>query len=325
MFLIVVHHGIVHGLGLDGLAPSGGPLIMRDNDVALLSVVNSFLIFAVNTFVIISGYFAIKFSVQKLAKVLIPTAFFTLLFTSLPFLMHGEGWGLAYSFLFLSHGPYWFITCYVFLMFLTPLINVALEQISRKQFHTLLIGLFIINCYFGFWWNHRVNDDGYTLMQFIFMYVVGRYIRLYNVRMKSIPAFALYVFSSLATGLLFVLQYRRGHADSAWSMTFYNNPLLIVSAISFFLMFLNFDIKSRYINKIASSALAIYLFQNTTVCSDLYYRLVSEAYTSETSFFNGSGILLYIALLALAICIISILLNTIQEFISKPLHKMLLR
>ncbi len=58
MFLIVIHHAIVHGLGLRGLASADATEVaIRSGDMALFCLANGFCIVAVNAFVLISGYF----------------------------------------------------------------------------------------------------------------------------------------------------------------------------------------------------------------------------------------------------------------------------
>ena len=42
----------------------------------------------------------------------------------------------------------------------------------------------------------------------------------------------------------------------------YNNPLLVLGAIGFFLFFLSFNLHSKIVNNIANSALSVYLLQD---------------------------------------------------------------
>ena len=56
MFLIVFHHAITHGLGLDSFASWGKtPLLIQEGEMNLYLSLNNLGIFAVNAFVIISG------------------------------------------------------------------------------------------------------------------------------------------------------------------------------------------------------------------------------------------------------------------------------
>ncbi len=54
MFFIVIHHGIVHGLGVDGLSDWGGQLLVNQQSMLPISMLNACLIFSVNTFVLIT-------------------------------------------------------------------------------------------------------------------------------------------------------------------------------------------------------------------------------------------------------------------------------
>lgn len=74
------------------------------------------------------------------------------------------------SLLPINRGSYWFITTYVGLMLLSPILNQALLTFSKKQFQTT-IGLLLM---LVFWF-----CDYMILLWFILLYVIAAYIRLY--------------------------------------------------------------------------------------------------------------------------------------------------
>ncbi len=332
MVMIVVHHCIVHGMGLvSGLGTSDASLIaIPDAQMPVAFILNCLCICAVNCFVLISGYFGIRTNKNKFLSLLGKTFFYTIIFGTIPYLIAGRlgfidgttGLIDAYygkalrSLLFLSHSSYWFIIDYLFLMVFAPVLNAAFEKLDIRHLRHILTGLLIINCYFGFIHGNIVNTGGYTLMQFILMYCIGRYIAKENLTCKSRTDILLYLSASLSCAALMLAFWYCGNWPLAWKMTNYNNPLLVVSAIALFMLFKNLNFKSAFINRISSSALAIYLIQSSPVAGKVQYGWIS-GHAAQI----GGGIWLIIILLSILIVAASIIfdqiLSRVTGFISK--------
>ena len=321
MFFIVIHHGIVHGLGVDGLSSWGGQLFVNPHDMLPISLLNACLIFSVNAFVLITGYFSLSFKLDKIVKLLFPLLLYTLIFATIPYLIKGEFFQAVKSLFILSQGPYWFILDYLFLMILTPLINEGYLKLDKQKSFILIGLLLIINCYFGFFWGDKVNDNGYTLMQFVLMYVIGRHIRAHGFELKKHWAALLFLGTSLINGALFYASFYLDYGSIAWRLTYYNNPLVILSAIAFFLIFLKIRIHSRAINYLSASVLAIYLIQNTPLVSSYYYRAVSNFHIEHSNIWLSLAL---ITVMAVVICLASIGIDKICMPLTKIVSKFIL-
>lgn len=317
MFFIVIHHGIVHGLGVDGLSDWGGQLLVNQQSMLPISMLNACLIFSVNTFVLITGYFSLSLKKDKIVKLMIPVLLYTLLFATIPYLIKGEIIQAVKSLFFLSQGPYWFILDYLFLMVLTPLINEGYLKLDKRKSFILIGLLLVINCYFGFFWGDKVNNNGYTLMQFILMYVIGRHIRVHGFELKKHWAALLFLGSSLINGALFYAAFYLDYGSISWRLTYYNNPLVILSAIAFFLIFLKIRIQSRAINYLSASALAIYLIQNTPLVSSYYYRTVSNFHIEHNNIWMS---LVLITVMSVVICLASICVDKLCTYLLSRLY-----
>lgn len=105
----------------------------------------------------------------------------------------------------------------------------------------------------------------------------------------------------------------------AWKMTYYNNPLIILSAVGLFFVFNNFSFYSKTINYIAKSALAIYLIQSSSSIAKLYYSLVADLWENNKSV-NGGGILLIICALSFLIVFLSLFADIIRRFIGDQIN-----
>lgn len=312
MFMIIIHHSIVHGMGLRGLVlDSALPMHFSTYEKPVATIVNCLCICAVNCFVLISGYFSIKTTLKKSFRFLGYVLFYTFFFNSLYYLLCGDVKHSVRCLFFLSHPSYWFVNSYLYLMIFTPVLNVAFDRVSKKHLNLFLSGLLLISCYLGFIWQNPLNPDGYNLFQLILMYCIGRYIYSNNISLSRIKSIAIYFSCSLMVGIAMYVLWKAGHNTLSWRMTYYNNPLIILASIGIFFFFKSFSFNSSFINKAASSAFAIYLIQSSESCEILYYKWINSYH-----YIIGGGIWPLIIISALVIIIASLLVDQIQKTVT---------
>ena len=311
MFYILLHHFIVHGLKVAGYC---------GEEINIYGVIcNSFLVIAVNCFILISGYFGIKLSWKSFTNLCITCIFYILTLTIVGFIYNDffSLKELLYSFMPFSYSHYWFITSYFYLFLLSPLINKAIDNFTKKEFICSLIILALITFYFGFFRRGNINSNGYNLMNFIFLYFIARFISIHskNILSKAYRKIYLssYIINSLIVATVVMLIYYspvNNFGIIKWGYA-YNNPFVIVSSISFFLLFGTFNFRNNFVNQLAKSSLAIYLIHENTNVRGILYKYVHEI--GE----NVSGWLLFIILpiFALIIMIICIGIDKFRSYI----------
>ena len=314
MLFILIHHGIVMALGLGGIAGEYGWVChLQDADIPLMFFVNSFCIVAVNAFILISGYFGIKLKSHKVWSLFFAMMFYTLLFSSLPYLLQGDVKHAIISAAPFSQTQYWFVREYFFLMLFAPLLNHLFDTYSKKQVILFIAVLVLISCYIGFVWQKSVNRNGYNFVNFMLLYSIGRYLRQYNFQLRKYTNLAGYIVCSMALGGICVFFAQNGHKDLSWQMTYYNNPLIILSALFLFGFFRAIDLKSSFVNKISQSALSVYLFTSSVWISKLWYDWVLAQYSVNHRM--GGGILAIILATALLQYIVAILIDQVRLFL----------
>lgn len=319
MFMILVHHSIIFGLSLESLSSNDAEMIIRPEHMWLFSLVNCMCIPAVNIFVLISGYFGLRPTVRKIVKLMVTMSLYTLVFYTLYSACIGNFADVRRSIWLFSDNRYWFISYYMFLMCFAPPLNAMFEQMDRGRIRIFVLSLVLLSCYFGFFRGMSINYSGYSLFQFIMMYCIGRYIRVFDISVKTSRALLTYILCSVVCGTLMYLFYRTGSTGRAWRLTAYNDPVIVASAIALFLAFKNLRFSSRIINKFALSALAVYLVQSSKMAGDFYYQIVSGWYCSNGFPGTGGGILLMIAICAIAFIVFSISFDQIQIRLNKPI------
>ena len=325
MIMILVHHLICHCIySVDMVLCHVGPV---NTTMGFAMMINSFCYIGVNGFILISGYYGIKFKLCSLLKLYLICVFYSLV-------MHGiEIFVLETKILcletfkevilvFSQQNYWWFIRCYVILYLMAPMLNKAINAFDRKEFIMTIILLTIANIYFGYWWG-KYNENGYNVAQFVYVYVIGRYIgRFVNLKwVKNNRCFFLFLYVIFISvyGVLSIVSHYIGIPH--WKTFPYNNPLLLIGTIFFLLFMLSLHFQSKIINRIATSALAIYLLQNfdvmkyihTTICSYWGINFMSD---------TGVGItiilLVYLLFFSLFFSIFSIVLDQMRICLTSP-------
>lgn len=170
MLMIILFHFSVHGTW-----PEGGPLA-SDVAVEMLSFGGKL---GVNCFVLITGYFMVKSRLKlgSLLRIVFETWFysFAILFLFLavqPDLVTEAK--LRKAVLPVISGEYWFITCYLALMVISPLLNRAWGQLGpRGRSRTMAVGFVMLSLLPT---ASTFNPIGSDLIWFCYIYLLGGWV-----------------------------------------------------------------------------------------------------------------------------------------------------
>ncbi len=284
-------------------------------------------VFSVNTFIIISGYFGIRLNVIKLSKIEARVLFYTWI----PFvaaILSGirnidiiKDIQLIFP---LLTKKYWFITIYFVLCILSPFINRFIKILSKRQLQVLLIAGFVIFyaiATFSFAINapQIVMDAGYGIVNFIYLYILGYYLKNY---FEDNHSFLFYLVLFFLTALLlFAANYGMtvilGFNFDAFIC--YNTVFVLAGAVFLFLAFKNLNIgEVKIINTISKKALIVYiLHMNPSLSSWMFKDLLCVDKT------DGIGLIIMIIVLPFVIYGISFVIDLVVDIILKPIDKVL--
>ena len=171
MFLIILHHYSVHGPW-----PKDGALLTTIA-VDFLSLGGKI---GVCVFVIITGYFMSRsrFRFASILKLVLQTLFFSWMFLAIQFFADAgqlDFKKIKTALIPLTTGEYWFVTTYIVLMLLSPLVNLCLHSISDDaERKALLVGFVLFSVI-----PTLVLSNSYTsnVVWFCYLYLVGAYVR----------------------------------------------------------------------------------------------------------------------------------------------------
>lgn len=105
------------------------------------------------------------------------------------------------------------------------------------------------------------------MINFIWIYVIGFCLRKFYCanHCKTYFYMVICIICSMAHSILFLVC--PGYV--AWA---YNNPLIVISAVSFFLFVVSFNFQNYWINRFAESTLVVYLIHENCYVSSWLYK-----------------------------------------------------
>ncbi len=237
----------------------------------------------VYVFMIISGYFSVtsKTTMQtvwkKAGTVYLPMIFYSLVLTlvvgvtGIADVRLGD---IIKSFLPLTSRTWYFMTIYLLVLILSPVINSALTKLSKKDFQILLGVLFFM---FSLWqvasnvepFSKVISVDsviettkGRGLDGFLFMYIIGAYLRLHKEREEKIAWKYLFLYVGFAVLDIVIVYLTRGVPileNYAIIVNNNNAPIAILQGVCLFLFFRTLRFKSKIINRISNHNLGVYM------------------------------------------------------------------
>ncbi len=267
MIAIFGWHILVHGYdykNVESMQCLGGYNLLT------FCFLSSLLAPATYCFMFISGFYGLNFSVKKALNLelwLIMTCLIVyLLKFMLDFHFHFGMRGLLTCFIPISSSKWWFMTNYVLVMIMSPIINKGFGLVNKKTV-SIILTLLIVYQYLSF--VKLIPSGGSNFLSLLTMYLIGRYCSIYNININRNKSILLFV-------LLWILQFSFmllcGHfiQKILFRTLNYNTPFIMMMSISLFYIFKGMVPKySKRINYCCQSVLFVYLFTEN-LGPDLY-------------------------------------------------------
>ena len=298
MVMIVTWHALGHGGAINNTEISS-------MNFFIAHILKSLAVVAVNCYVIISGFFGIdsKFKKTKIMNLYAQVLFYSITISLLFWTSDIE-----------QTQTWWFMSVFLVLYLLTPYINKLLKLLNRKEFYMLLITLLLI---FVVWpslpYTKPIDKSkGYSLYNFILLYMIGAYIRIYykNKKINKYITLLVYLISSILLGVININVSRS--LGYNWGIYSYNYILVYISSIALFLFFKELNIKSNLINKLSGLTLGVYLIHD-----HVYVRKFIYGFLGYENSFNKDNFIIY----TIAIVGIIYVFSSTIEFTRQALFK----
>nr|WP_287044205.1 acyltransferase [Prevotella sp.] len=297
---------------------------------APFSSINSFMleslsIVCVNVFVFISGWFGIKKNLQSIGNLCFQALFFAMLIYGVLWCLSPQTYGNidALSTIFMWHtDDYWFVKAYLGLVIFSPMLNSFTERCSEKQLRGVLIAFYSfqtlyawMSIYGAIWF-----AGGYSATSFVGLYLLAYYMRHYASVCKQWDKKTwLVLFFGIAFLQALLASWLTWHNILIAGRLFtYTNPLVIVQTVALFMFFSQLKMKSKVVNKLALSCLAVYLLHaHPLVLHTSFRELILDLDAKLSPYSYACSI----ALLFISIFIIAFLLDQIRLYLYQQLYK----
>lgn len=299
-------------------------------------VLECFCIVAVNLYMLISGYFLCEssFKLSRLLRLLVQiwtySAGIGLLSVALG-LVPAEEFTTYYLLQLIfpvSMGHYWFMTAYVFLYLLLPLVSMAVKRMTKGQLQITLGLLLIAFCLMKSVLPVRLEMDakGYDCLWYLCVFLTAAYIRKFGISFlqKRGRGLILYVVSALlifvGTMCLHFVYVKTGSMGLIIKVFIeYNHVLPLLAAVGLFVAFLKLKVPKKagkYICLVAPYTLGVYLLHENIGVRYLWQRWLGAECIS------GVGELVLWTVTAVAVVFTAgVLAEAIRVFLMKWLHK----
>lgn len=304
-------------------------------------LLEAFCIVAVNTYMLISGYF-LTVSGFKLKRFILLTAQILFYSILIPLLLPISG---RYSlseltlhdfllyFLPIEMNHYWFGTAYLLMYLFVPILSSGVKQISEKQ---LRVTIFLAVLVFSIGksvlpFQLAIDNAGYDMVWFLVLFLLAAYFRLYGCKWlsRSRNGWFLYLGGSVSIFLLSVIiaYFSRKFGKFEYfieSPYDYNHILCLLAAIGLFFAFLHWEIPEGFFAKvvrwIAPYTFGVYLLHEHMAVK---YRLPKVLGTKKRVE-GGFSPLHWLASIFL-IFIVGILVDYIRSLIFSKIEKAILK
>ncbi len=289
MVLVMIDHA--------GFMALGVPTTIQTHEVPTLSFLTfsnmAISIVCVDTFVLLSGWFGIKWHIQKISRLVFQVLFFsTLVFIIMYCLFPQEYMNIKSisTILLLNGNDYWFIKSYILLFLLSPFLNKYIEDTSKKHLRTFLLLFYGFQTIYAWVSINGAGDfvGGYSVLSFIGLYTLARYFRIYEngswfSKLKSKHFVYLFLGIAILQSIVAFVVTRIGFPIAGRLFT-YTNPIVIIQAMALVMFFARLKVFNNHIiNWVSSSCLAVYLLHaNELVLRAYYAKFITDLFNNHT-------------------------------------------
>lgn len=271
MLMVVVLH-------YNNAEMGGGFAYASGINYRVLQFLEAVSVCAVNCFILISAYF-LSGTRQRSLKKPLGLIGMTIAYKVLCYIVSvrlGQSLFSARELVLCLIPNNWFVILFCVLYMISPYINPLFEALEKKELQKCIaVCLLLFSVYPTvvesasriIWGTSGIagigtvtmngSESGYTIVNFVLLYLLGGYLRKYPPQSGKAKYFGLYAAFTLCDFAM------------AWvtpTYTSYANIFVIGQAVMLFLAFLNWDLKSsRVINTVSRSAFGIYLLHTCSL------------------------------------------------------------
>lgn len=267
---------------------------------------------SVNCFWFISGYYLVKakFKTERALNLWGKVLFYSITLLIINFLITGKWQKVQKAILPVYSKEYWFITAYISIYMLLPVINKLLNSLTQKQFRYLLIVYYVFAIIFV--------PSNFLLISFL-LFSIGAYIRLYKNDYVGENNILKYLIVIIVTFIIYILLSSTNiNYNKVLKIIDFESILIICASVYIFLAFKNLKITNRILSSLiklfAPTTIAVYIIHENIFSRVIWNNIFHTIKYSESP---------YLIIHLIISCIIVFITCSIIEIIRNKVFKFL--
>lgn len=288
MFLIVMHHAFLYGFF------DLNPALPYTEYYVPVGIFNSLLGPAVDVFVLITGYFLINSDAGRkgLSKAFskginlwIEVIFYSAGIALIMLLLQQISISEAWKFLFpMKKDYYWFMSCYIPLLFLSPFLSKLALSLNNKHYLILLSTILVFTTIIQL----PCINGGFSLYWFITLFLIGGYVRRFATMSKKTSLLILIVCCIIISALQISKMMIRHSFVYVGYLGFYSGILTITIAVCTLIIFANISIPKKHFTQFLASftplTLGIYVIHEHPLLRPFWPTVIDYTYIDSLPF-----------------------------------------
>ena len=245
LMVLVIHYNV----GINGQTTHEMVMTEPLKFVGIASL-KSLSFICVNCFIIISGYFGIRWKRKSLCNYLFQIAFWGGMIHIIAVGLGMTNFSIKHladnMLLFLVHGN-WFFVSYLALYMFAPIMNAYIEKVETRQLGWMVLAFYSFQTLFGWIFKNCIEfSQGLTFVSFMGLYLLGAYLKRSDLKCfgwKSSRDLAMYAGIGAICVIISMISNYIGFEKDIYS---YISPLQILQTIYLFLFFKKIHVRSKY-------------------------------------------------------------------------------
>lgn len=303
----------------------------------LKRILHSISAISVNCYILISGYYLIKFQfkLKKIMHIVAEVWIYSVLIYIILIFQGSAVYSIKnmiFAFIPTLTREYWFITSYIGAYIFSPILrNILNKMDKRTHAMAIIIGFLLFVVYYNFFFFcDNLNFGGSTgIVWFIYLYVCGNYIYKYDLsKLKMniknyILSIVLALGSQIPFLIIYVLSRKKIFLQGATIFdSVYNSIFVFISSILFFKIFVSLKIYIRsvllkkIINLLTTGSLAVYLIHDNKYMRNYLWKNIAIEVNENIYFF-----VFYWFLVIIFIYIFCAIIDVFRQIIEKKIFK----
>ncbi len=197
------------------------------------------LCYHVDSFMVISGYYGIKFNIKKLISFYLQLLFYSICFMML--IKQNIDSNEIIANILIPYRLWWYAEIYFYMMLIGPLISASFEKVNKKVLKRILFVSFIFIVFIP--WLLNISNFRLTM---IFIYILASYINKYDYNLLNKHPGRIYIVCILILLSIYFLSILFGVTQIQSRVCSYTNPIVILASLSLFMYFSNIRKKNKF-------------------------------------------------------------------------------